>query len=154
MLRFKLGKAARSGLMGWKSTTEIQNTVSRYSLVLTRTITVLTEELKKQTERNGGLKTMDSLPGPRAFPVLGNLEHVKTKFNKMHITQLNDAKKYGPMYKDEILMKKVIVVQDPDICKEIYRAEGRLPHRDYTINLDAFFKERQKYNLPKTFTQL
>jgi len=154
MLRLKVAKTARLGLMGWKSTTDIQNAVSKYHILLKRNIAVLTEEMKKDAEINGGLKTMDSLPGPRAFPVLGNVEHIKTRFNKMHITQLNDAKKYGPMYKDKILMKQIIVVQDPDICKEIYRAEGRLPHRDYTINLDAFFKERQKYNLPKTFTQL
>jgi len=154
MRRLKFAKAARLGLMGWKSTTDIQNAGSKYQILLTRNIAVLTEEMKKDAEINGGLKTMDLLPGPRTFPVLGNLEHIKTRFNKMHITQLNDAKKYGPMYKDKILMKQIIVVQDPDICKEIYRAEGRLPHRDYTINLDAFFKERQKYNLPKTFTQL
>ena len=154
MLRLKVAKAARTGLLGCKSTVEVHNTVSRYPIMLTRNIAVLTEELKKDAEINGGLKTLDSLPGPRTFPVLGNLEHIKTRFNKMHITQLNNAKLYGPMYKDQILMRHNIVVQDPDICKEIYRAEGKLPQRDFSIALGEFMKERQKYKLPKTFADL
>jgi len=154
MLRFEFAKAARSGLMGCKSTTEIQNTVSKYQILLTRNITVLTEEMKKDAEKDGGLKTMDSLPGPRLFPIVGNLEHVKKGFTKLHITQLNDARKYGPMYKDQMFTRRAVVVQDPEICKEIYRAEGKLPNRDHSLSLGAFVKERRKYNLPKSFTDV
>ena len=154
MLQSKVAKAARFGVLGCKSTIEIQNTVSSYPVLLTRNIAVLTEEMKKDAEINGGLKSMDSLPGPSTLPVLGNFEHVKTRFKKIHITQLKNAKKYGPMYRDQVLMRRGIVVQDPDICKEIYRAEGKLPLRDFSISLGEFVKERQKYNLPKTFADL
>ena len=154
MLRFEFVKKARSGVMGWKPTKEIQNTVSKYRLLLTRNITVLTEEMRKDAEINGGLKTMTSLPGPRLFPIVGNLEHVKKGFKKLHLTQLKNAKKYGAMYKDQLFTRRAVIVQDPEICKEIYRAEGKLPHRDHSLSLGEFVKERRKYNLPKSFTDV
>ena len=140
--------------MRWKSIAPIQNTVSRYPIIWTRNIAVLTEDMKKDAEIHGGLKSMDSLPGPRTFPILGNLEHIRTKFMKMHITQLKNAKKYGPMYKDKFFRNNAIIVQDPDICKEVYRAEGKLPHRDFSISLREFLKAREKMQLPKSLLDL
>ena len=86
--------------------------------------------------------------------MVGNLEHLKNNFLKIHTTQLKDAKKYGPMYKDQVLMTPGIVVQDPEMCEEIYRAEGKLPHRDFSIAFGEFMKERQRYNLPKSLLDL
>jgi len=154
MVRLQFVNTSRFGIMRWKSIAPIQNTVSRYPIIWTRNIAVLTEDMKKDAEIHGGLKSMDSLPGPRTFPILGNLEHIRTKFMKMHITQLKNAKKYGPMYKDKLFRNNVIIVQDSNICKEVYRAEGKLPHRDFSISLREFLKAREKMQLPKSLLDL
>jgi len=153
-MRLQFAKKVRSGLIGWTPSTKIQNCVSNYRSTLARHIAVLTEAMKNDAELNGGLKSIDSLPGPRLFPILGNLEHVKTSFLKIHITQLKDGKKYGPMYRDQILATPVIVVQDPDLCQEIYRAEGKLPERDFAFIFEEFMEERENRKLPKSLLDL
>ena len=133
---------------------QFRHITSKYPSIFARNIAVLTEDLKNEAERNGGFKSMDSLPGPRTLPFLGNLEHLKTGFVKMHGIQLNDAKKYGPMHKDQILMTQAVVVQDPDICKEVYNAEAKLPYRDFSILLGEFMKEKRRRKLPKSFVDM
>ena len=154
MLRLNAASTVRSGLSGWTPKTKIQNSILKHPSALTRHIAVLTEAIKNDAELYGGLKTIDSLPGPRVFPILGNLEHIKTNFLKMHITQLEDGKKYGPMYKDQILATPAIVVQDPDLCQEVYRAEGKLPHRDFSLIFEEFLREKERLQLPKSFVAL
>ena len=132
----------------------LQNTASRCPISWTRNIAVLTEDMRRDAEEHGGLKSMDSLPGPQTFPIVGNLDYIKRKFTKMHITMLNNARKYGPMYKDKIFRNSAIVVQDPEICKEVYRAEGKLPHRDFSLSLGEFLKAREKMHLPKSLLDL
>ena len=127
---------------------------SEYPSLFARNIAVLTEALKNEAEKTGGLKNLDSLPGPKTFPLVGNLDYLKTGFLKIHDIQLKDAKKYGPMYKDQIFMSRGIVVQDPDICKEIYRAEAKLPYRDFSRSIGELLRERQRLQLPKSFIDL
>ena len=126
---------------------------SKHRSIIVRNIAVLTEDLKNEAERNS-LKSVDSMPGPRTFPFFGNLDYIKTDFLNMHITQLNYAKTYGPMYKDQIFGTPIVVVQDPDICKEVYRAEGKLPQRDFSLAFGEFMKERDKLQMPKSLIQL
>ena len=156
MMRLHLTGRAKFVLKRWPLATErpCWHITSKYPNIIARNIAVLSQDLKDEAERNGGLKSMDSLPGPITFPFFGNLEHYKTDFLKMHITQLKDAKKYGPMYKDKIFTTPVIVVQDPDICKEIYRAEGKLPGRDFSLGFREFMKERQKLQMPMSLLDL
>ena len=122
--------------------------------VVARRIVVLTEEMKEKAELNGGLKSIDSLPGPKAFPLLGNLDYFKNRGQNMHITQLRDAKKYGAIYKDKIFKANVIIIQDPEICKEIYRAEGKFPYRDFSSSFGIIMEENRKAELPKSFLEL
>ena len=131
----------------WRTTAKHRNTSERH-------IAILTDDLRNEADKNGGLKSIDSLPGPRTFPVVGNLAHLKNRFLKIHITQVEDAKKYGQMYKDQVFMIHGVVVQDPEICEEIYRAEGKLPQRDFSLAFGEFMKERRKHNLPKSFIDL
>ena len=147
---------ARFVLTGWPSTTQrpLKHFTSKYQSISARNIAVLTEDLRNEAERNGGLKSLDSLPGPKTIPFIGNLEHLRKGFLKIHVTQLEDAKKYGPMYMDKIFANRAMVVQDPDVCKEIYRAEGRLPYRDFSTVLGEFMKEKQKLEMPTSLVEL
>ena len=130
------------------------HTTSKYPIIFARNIAVLTEDLKNEAERSGGLKSFDSMPGPKTYPVVGNLEYLKAGFLKIHEVQLKDAKKYGPMYRDQIFVTRGVVVQDPEICKEVYRAEAKLPYRDFSRSIGELLRERQRLNLPKSFIDL
>ena len=156
MKRLHFTKRVKFVLTGWPLTKKLplRHISSKYPSIFARNIAVLTEDLKNEAERNGGLKSMDSLPGPRIFPFLGNWEHIRTGFLKFHITQLEGAKKYGPMYKDQVFTNRAVVVQDPEICKEIYRADGKLPQRDFSLSFGEFMEERERLQLPKSFIQL
>jgi len=134
---------------------QLWHTIPKYqNVVAARRIAVLTEEMKEKAELIGGLKSIDSLPGPRVFPILGNLNYFKNRGLNIHLTQLRDAKKYGAMYKDKILKARLIVIQDPDICKEIYRAEGKFPYRDFSSSFGVIIEENRKAELPKSFIEL
>ena len=156
MKRFHSMGRVKFILTDWPLTTKLppRHISSKYRNVIARNISVLTEDLKDEAEKNGGLKSMDSLPGPRTFPLVGNLEHLRTGFHTIHIAQLKDAKKYGTMYKDQVFGTPAVVVQDPDICKEICRAEGKLPQRDFSLAFGEFMKERQRLQMPKSFIDL
>ena len=152
-----LMKTVKSSLMRHPLERESQlcHTIPKYqNVVAARRIAVLTEEMKEKAELIGGLKSIDSLPGPRVFPILGNLNYFKNRGLNIHLTQLRDAKKYGAMYKDKILKARLIVIQDPDICKEIYRAEGKFPHRDFSSSFGVIIEENRKAELPKSFIEL
>ena len=85
----------------------------------TRNIAELTDKTKAESGRNGGLKTIDSLPGPKLYPLIGNVKHFQNGLSKIHITQYEGAKKYGPVYRDCLFGTSMIMVQDPEICKEV-----------------------------------
>ena len=152
MIRSLPAKRIRVALTGWLLATG--GITSKYPSIFTRNIAVLTDDLRDEWKKNGGLKSMESLPGPKIYPFVGNLGYLKTDFHKMHNIQLEDAKKYGPIYKYHIFKIRAIIVQDPDICKEIYRAEGKMPMRDFSLSFREFMKERHKLHLPKSLLEL
>ena len=156
MLRLRSASKVGRILTQWISGKErsLLRMTAKHPDTQARHIAILTDDLRIEADKNGGLESIDSLPGPRTFPVVGNLEHLKNRFLKIHITQLKDAKKYGPMYKDQILMTHAVVVQDADIGKEVYRAEGKLPYRDFSFALGEFLKERRKQGKPESFADL
>ena len=53
-----------------------------------------------QTINTKDLRDFDSLPGPKLWPLLGNLEHLKKGITMTHEVQLEMVRKYGPVCKD------------------------------------------------------
>ncbi|XP_065051327.1 1,25-dihydroxyvitamin D(3) 24-hydroxylase, mitochondrial-like [Rhopilema esculentum] len=114
-----------------------------------RQITVLS-----QTTDTKDLRDFDLLPGPKLWPILGNLEHVKNGGKLSHEVQLAMARKYGPVCKDSLLGLRTVIISDPTIGEEIYRAEGKYPFRDFSYALGEFFEERKNLGLQPSIIEL
>ena len=107
-----------------------------------------------QTNNTKDLRDFDSLPGPKLWPVLGNLEHIKSGGKLSHEVQLEMVRKYGPVCKDSLLGLRNVLISDPTIGEEIYRAEGKYPFRDFSFALGEFFEERKNLGLQPSIIQL
>lgn len=116
-----------------------------------RNLTVLSDDTSPELTKNG---RWEDLPGPTLLPFIGNVNYLKDGFTNMHITQLEAARKYGAMYKDKIFGVKSIVLQDPELCEEVYRAEEKWPYRDFSSNVGALVEERKRHGLPKSFAEV
>ena len=123
---------------------------SKSPRLFARNITALSDKIHAEASANGELKTMDSMPGPKLYPLIGNLKHFQNGLNKLHITQLEETRKYGPIYRDSLFGTTMVMVKDPEVSKEVYRAEGKFPIRDFSFGLRVFFEERAKMELPKS----
>ncbi|QLY30320.1 cytochrome P450 [Nocardia huaxiensis] len=63
--------------------------------------------------------SVDDLPGPGGWPVLGNLPQMPPA--AMHRRFDSWADEFGPIYRLNVAGKRVVVVSDPDLNKEILR---------------------------------
>ena len=65
-------------------------------------------------------RAVADLPGPRAWPVVGHL--LQFDEPRMHL-QLEDwSRKYGPLYRLRFLRTDVVVVSDPELVLQAFRA--------------------------------
>eukprot|EP00795_Rhopilema_esculentum_P012775 gene12775-3508_t len=110
--------------------------------------------LLSQATNTNDLHDFDSLPGPKLWPVLGNLEHLKKGVTMTHEVQLEMVRKYGPVCKDSLLGLRTVIISDPTIGEEIYRAEGKYPFRDLKFAFGEFFEERKNLGLPPSILEL
>ena len=60
---------------------------------------------------------LNELPGPKAFPLVGNALQIDAKKIFVDITEL--GKQYGGVYKIHFFMKPVVVVNDTDLIYEV-----------------------------------
>jgi cytochrome P450/nitrite reductase/ring-hydroxylating ferredoxin subunit len=66
------------------------------------------------------LRQFKDLPGPKSFPIIGNLLEIFSDMNNLHKTLHRWACKYGTMYKLHGFMhNRSLVVSDPHIAREI-----------------------------------
>ncbi|XP_048734358.2 1,25-dihydroxyvitamin D(3) 24-hydroxylase, mitochondrial-like [Ostrea edulis] len=77
------------------------------------------------------LKTIDDLPGPRGYPVVGTAPEYFRKANRgqMHEVQRRFHRKYGSMFKEKLGPVTNVSIADPDIVEELVRKEGKYPLR-------------------------
>ncbi|KAL3697650.1 hypothetical protein R1sor_011726 [Riccia sorocarpa] len=80
-------------------------------------------------------------PGPFAWPVIGNIPHMGTQ---PHISLLNLSKKYGPLMYMQLGSVPTIVIQSPEMAKEVLRTQDHIwASRPLTIVGEVFFYDRQ-----------
>ena len=82
-------------------------------------------------------KNISSLPGPKIWPVLGDIEYLRNGPKNLHLTFANQERKYGAMFKSSLFGYFIVHVSDPGIAEEICRAEPKWP----IFDLDLLFKE-------------
>ncbi|XP_018342302.1 PREDICTED: cytochrome P450 302a1, mitochondrial isoform X2 [Trachymyrmex septentrionalis] len=99
-------------------------------------------------------KPFESIPGPRALPVIGTLyKYVpfigEYNFTKLHTNGLLKLKRYGPLVREEIVPGQPVVwVYRPEDIAEIFKAEAGLhPKRRSHLALLKYRKDRSNvYN--------
>jgi hypothetical protein len=84
------------------------------------------------------MKSFKSIPGPKAWPLLGNLHEYtvskKYDFLKLDKNGLSKYKEFGPVVKEEIVSGLPIVwIYDPVDIKAMFKAEGKFPSRRYSL---------------------
>jgi cytochrome P450 len=65
------------------------------------------------------LRTVDSLPGPKAIPVFGNALQIKSE--QMHLQLEAWAREYGPLYQMRIGPRRLMVVADHKVIATLMR---------------------------------
>jgi len=65
------------------------------------------------------LRTLDSLPGPRGWPVLGNFPQVD--FRRFHLQLEEWAEQYGDRYRMSFGPKKFMVTCEPGLAQELLK---------------------------------
>jgi cytochrome P450/nitrite reductase/ring-hydroxylating ferredoxin subunit len=76
-------------------------------------------------------RPLESLPGPRPLPVLGNAFQIDRA--TMHVTLERWAATYGPMFLLRFGPRKVLVIADPKLVEPIYRARPDVYRRPSQI---------------------
>ena len=69
--------------------------------------------------RKGELRSYEDLPGPTPLPLIGNL--FRFRFDSMHLKLEEWAEEYGKLYRFSLGPKKIAVLSDAEIIKEIHR---------------------------------
>lgn len=63
----------------------------------------------------------DPLPGPRSWPILGNSFQID--FKHLHVSVTHMVKKYGTIFRINLMGQTAVVISDPDILRKAYGSE-------------------------------
>ena len=103
----------------------------------------------QKAEATGDARNFEEIPGPKLWPIIGNVKHVRNKPTSMHITLLEACKEYGCFYRDNVLGTKMVLISDPQIAEVLFRDEEKWPYRDFNNSFRVFFEERRELGLAK-----
>ncbi|HVO88085.1 MAG TPA: cytochrome P450 [Casimicrobiaceae bacterium] len=76
-------------------------------------------EARGGARRSGELRTLDDLPGPRGWPLLGNLPHLEVA--RAHTILSRWASEFGPFYRFRVAHRNAVAIADPDLINEVLR---------------------------------
>ena len=93
--------------------------------------------LKAATPATAETRSLDSLPGPKGLPLVGNLHQMDP--TKVHRTFEAWAEQYGPVYKLQMGPQRAVAVSDPHMINELLRARPDNFRR--SSNMDRIISE-------------
>ena len=64
-------------------------------------------------------RTLNDLPGPKAWPLLGNLLQIDAP--RAHQTFARWADEFGPLYRFRLGRREIVVIAEPDLVSEVLR---------------------------------
>lgn len=79
----------------------------------------------------GALRTLDDLPGPRGFPLLGNL--LQLDLARLHAVLEDWVREHGDTYLFRIARNRVVVTSAPDLMRDVLRRRPQEFRRIGTI---------------------
>ncbi|KAL6050550.1 Cholesterol side-chain cleavage enzyme, mitochondrial [Balamuthia mandrillaris] len=89
-------------------------------------------EADQQPQPQQQAKPWEEIPGPKGYPILGNLLEFAAfpgGFHKIHEKIAELVASYGPLVRYEMMGQKAVLVTDADDSAAIHRAAGRYPVR-------------------------
>ncbi len=99
-------------------------------------------------------KDFTSMPGPKSWPIVGNIDYIRKGVDSYHLLQMEYTKRYGGLFKDTIFGYEMVSVTDCDLAQKVYKAEGKGPIRDYTMVLKMYFEEKDHLGFAKSLAQM
>ena len=103
----------------------------------------------QEEEATRDARSFEEIPGPKLWPIIGNVKHVKNKPSNMHLTFLEACKEHGWFYRDNLYGTKLVLIADPQIAEVLFRDEEKWPYRDFSNSFRVFFEERRALGLAK-----
>ena len=72
-------------------------------------------------------KPMSALPGPRGWPLVGNL--LQVDFEQFHRRLERWSEEFGPIYRIRLGPRPIVIVAEPDVIKRMFRERPDLFRR-------------------------
>jgi cytochrome P450 len=69
----------------------------------------------------GHIRSLDTLPGPKGIPFVGNLLQLDMKAQRMHQVLEAWSRAFGPLYRVKVMRQRALVVSDAELIHQVLR---------------------------------
>ena len=130
----------------------LQMTLSRLivQLLPRRSVASLSSREGRHEESELPARSFDQVPGPKRLPFLGSLNEFSKEggYSNVHKMSAERFKKYGSIFKETILGRTVVHLNDKTAVESLLRSEtsgGKFPKRQL---IDAWALVQQESGIP------
>ena len=89
--------------------------------------------LKKRSAPNAATRSLDDLPGPNGWPLVGNMHQLDS--TKVHLVLEEWAGRYGSIYQFRMGSKRVVATTDPALIEQTLRARPEVFRRSSKMDV-------------------
>ena len=89
--------------------------------------------LKKRSAPNAATRSLDDLPGPNGWPLVGNMHQLDA--TKVHLVLEEWAGRYGSIYQFRMGSKRVVATTDPALIEQTLRARPEVFRRSSRMDV-------------------
>ena len=89
--------------------------------------------LKKRSAPNAATRSLDDLPGPNGWPLVGNMHQLDA--TKVHLVLEEWAVRYGSIYQFRMGSKRVVATTDPALIEQTLRARPEVFRRSSRMDV-------------------
>ena len=89
--------------------------------------------LKKRSAPNAATRSLDDLPGPNGWPLVGNMHQLDS--TKVHLVLEEWAGRYGSIYQFRMASKRVVATTDPALIEQTLRMRPEVFRRSSRMDV-------------------